>query len=465
MESHEITPIAEEYLGANEDEGGYTIVDEDHIVVKAEYNDDFDDDIADPEQSSDYTHGYYSANPGDGEATNMYPCLLESTDGGKWVQEMVEGTPDQQNLRKVARQENMRIRKDCPVCGDRVNGIHYGIFTCEGCKNFFKRSMSIKKPYVCSNRGMCDVGVYVDLSGIKRKGTRCQECRFRACLDSGMIHQGHNNRSSSRVRRPKTKEKTVSPTPAASKRAKLSNSFSENGFSESLKNSLTSDSKEGIMVSESEPSSILEQMLETPALEYKARLQTTTTAHVEAKNIVINTVAIPTLSTTAIPLKGQESESCNQLEKDQFSATISLLRDQLNYERNKNSELERQLSQKQDQMNYLEINLGKFERHVFTSNNTVVKQKVEIARLQQEVKQLGIFRNLINSNNPQNNSNGGGGIAEFAHQQNGGFKSCENIAAPAELKDDEGGVDPLNFVSVQSLSEQEFIEIKEECSQ
>ena len=31
-----------------------------------------------------------------------------------------------------ARQENMRIRKDCPVCGDRVNGIHYGIFTCEG---------------------------------------------------------------------------------------------------------------------------------------------------------------------------------------------------------------------------------------------------------------------------------------------------------------------------------------------
>ena len=28
--------------------------------------------------------------------------------------------------------------------------------------------MSIKKPYVCSNRGMCDVGVYVDLSGIKR---------------------------------------------------------------------------------------------------------------------------------------------------------------------------------------------------------------------------------------------------------------------------------------------------------
>lgn len=32
-------------------------------------------------------------------------------------------------------------------------------------------------------------------------------------------------------------------------------------------------------------------------------------------------------------------------------------------------------------------------------------------------------------------------------------------------QDDEGGVDPLNFVSVQSLSEQEFIEIKEECSQ
>ena len=31
------------YSEGNEDEGGYTIVDEDHIVVKAEYNDVFDD--------------------------------------------------------------------------------------------------------------------------------------------------------------------------------------------------------------------------------------------------------------------------------------------------------------------------------------------------------------------------------------------------------------------------------------
>ena len=26
----------------------------------------------------------------------------------------------------------MNVRSECPVCGDRVNGIHYGIYTCEG---------------------------------------------------------------------------------------------------------------------------------------------------------------------------------------------------------------------------------------------------------------------------------------------------------------------------------------------
>ena len=56
---------------------------------------------------------------------------------------------------------NSKPRDLCPICGDRANGIHYGIYTCEGCKNFFKRSvvvLSAGKPYACKEGGLnCNV--------------------------------------------------------------------------------------------------------------------------------------------------------------------------------------------------------------------------------------------------------------------------------------------------------------------
>ena len=60
------------------------------------------------------------------------------------------------------------------------------------CKNFFKRSVVIvqNKPYVCSNHNRCDGRIVDDKSGIKRKGARCQACRYTACLDAGMSHPG-----------------------------------------------------------------------------------------------------------------------------------------------------------------------------------------------------------------------------------------------------------------------------------
>ena len=50
--------------------------------------------------------------------------------------------------------------------------------------------MTQKKPYICNNANSCDVRIVIDMSGIKRKGARCQACRYTACLDAGMFHSG-----------------------------------------------------------------------------------------------------------------------------------------------------------------------------------------------------------------------------------------------------------------------------------
>ncbi|CAG0893041.1 unnamed protein product [Darwinula stevensoni] len=70
------------------------------------------------------------------------------------------------------------INSPCPVCGDRISGFHYGIFSCESCKGFFKRTVQNKKNYVCLRGGNCPVGVAT------RK--KCPACRFDKCLKKGM---------------------------------------------------------------------------------------------------------------------------------------------------------------------------------------------------------------------------------------------------------------------------------------
>ncbi|XP_054158084.1 nuclear hormone receptor FTZ-F1 beta-like [Oppia nitens] len=66
----------------------------------------------------------------------------------------------------------------CPVCGDRISGFHYGIFSCESCKGFFKRTVQNKKNYVCLRGANCHVSMTT------RK--KCPACRFDKCLKMGM---------------------------------------------------------------------------------------------------------------------------------------------------------------------------------------------------------------------------------------------------------------------------------------
>ncbi|KAF4523711.1 hypothetical protein B566_EDAN011575 [Ephemera danica] len=66
----------------------------------------------------------------------------------------------------------------CSICGDRASGKHYGVYSCEGCKGFFKRTVRKDLSYACREDKNCIID--------KRQRNRCQYCRYQKCLAMGM---------------------------------------------------------------------------------------------------------------------------------------------------------------------------------------------------------------------------------------------------------------------------------------
>ncbi|XP_044295315.1 retinoic acid receptor RXR-gamma [Varanus komodoensis] len=66
----------------------------------------------------------------------------------------------------------------CAICGDRSSGKHYGVYSCEGCKGFFKRTIRKDLLYTCRDNKACLID--------KRQRNRCQYCRYQKCLAMGM---------------------------------------------------------------------------------------------------------------------------------------------------------------------------------------------------------------------------------------------------------------------------------------
>ncbi|KAG5453368.1 Retinoic acid receptor RXR-alpha [Clonorchis sinensis] len=66
----------------------------------------------------------------------------------------------------------------CQVCGDRACGKHYGVFSCEGCKGFFRRTVRRELVYTCRDSQSCQID--------RRLRNRCQFCRYHKCLQVGM---------------------------------------------------------------------------------------------------------------------------------------------------------------------------------------------------------------------------------------------------------------------------------------
>ena len=66
----------------------------------------------------------------------------------------------------------------CLVCGDRASGYHYNALACEGCKGFFRRSITKNSKHACKYGDACEIDMYM-----RRK---CQACRLKKCYTVGM---------------------------------------------------------------------------------------------------------------------------------------------------------------------------------------------------------------------------------------------------------------------------------------
>uniref|UniRef100_A0A8C2D4Q4 Estrogen receptor 2b n=1 Tax=Cyprinus carpio TaxID=7962 RepID=A0A8C2D4Q4_CYPCA len=70
----------------------------------------------------------------------------------------------------------------CAVCHDYASGYHYGVWSCEGCKAFFKRSIQGHNDYICPATNQCTID--------KSRRKSCQACRLRKCYEVGMMKCG-----------------------------------------------------------------------------------------------------------------------------------------------------------------------------------------------------------------------------------------------------------------------------------
>ncbi|ERE74019.1 nuclear receptor subfamily 1 group I member 3-like isoform 5 [Cricetulus griseus] len=68
--------------------------------------------------------------------------------------------------------------RNCVVCGDRATGYHFHALTCEGCKGFFRRTVSKTVGPICPFSGSCEVS--------KTQRRHCPACRLQKCLNAGM---------------------------------------------------------------------------------------------------------------------------------------------------------------------------------------------------------------------------------------------------------------------------------------
>nr|XP_019591003.1 PREDICTED: estrogen receptor isoform X1 [Rhinolophus sinicus]XP_019591004.1 PREDICTED: estrogen receptor isoform X1 [Rhinolophus sinicus]XP_019591005.1 PREDICTED: estrogen receptor isoform X1 [Rhinolophus sinicus] len=126
------------------------------------------------------------------------PYYLENEPNGYAVHEAGPPTfyrPNADNRRQGGRErlsssgdkggmavDSAKETRYCAVCNDYASGYHYGVWSCEGCKAFFKRSIQGHNDYMCPATNQCTID--------KNRRKSCQACRLRKCYEVGMMKGG-----------------------------------------------------------------------------------------------------------------------------------------------------------------------------------------------------------------------------------------------------------------------------------
>ncbi|XP_042191555.1 bile acid receptor isoform X3 [Callorhinchus milii] len=126
-----------------------------------------------------YSNSYYTQYSEDWYTPAMYEVKKLSCE--KMFSKETEecDTPVAKKARMNSLSGKMKGEELCVVCGDKASGYHYNALTCEGCKGFFRRSITKNASYKCKTGGNCEMDMYM-----RRK---CQECRLRKCKEVGML--------------------------------------------------------------------------------------------------------------------------------------------------------------------------------------------------------------------------------------------------------------------------------------
>jgi ribosomal protein L37AE/L43A len=368
-------------FSVDEDENPISISQDLSQIVKAEcvdYTQHSYEDIAAPEQGK-HVSGY----------------------GTDWD----DTTVDQIDINRVnAQKMNSKQRDDCPICGDKANGLHYGVYTCEGCKNFFKRSvvMTQRKPYICNNQNNCDVRIVIDMSGIKRKGARCQACRYIACLDAGMYHSGyprsrggrHNSRSrgGSHSHQTDWNEMIAGHQQQLALEAPLSQSKKPRIVAPSRKQSAKESNESATDYLDYENNSTWDTSAAGSDFHDYSNLDTSISHDLHSNNV---------------------SNTSDELINNSQSLFESVFRDDIEKERSKNRDLSSRLAEKDKQLKLAERQMENMRKHMMISQTVACQQQEEIKRLKNEISRLGFFQSKVRNyqcSSGMVNMNGSGGV-------------------------------------------------------